>query len=66
MAKAKDTSRVTFVADTDFTGYPYGHKTAFKAGERSVPVAESFAELMREKGLVRAGTQFLPEEEDQK
>ena len=51
--------RVTFTPAADFTGYPYGHKTAFTADQRSIPVAESYAELMRDKGLVKLGTQFV-------
>lgn len=59
----KPSARVTFTPAVDFTGYPYGHRVEFKADQRSDPVAESYAELMREKGLVKAGTQFLVAEE---
>ncbi|HTV69840.1 MAG TPA: hypothetical protein VMF90_15005 [Rhizobiaceae bacterium] len=60
--------RVTFVPGVIFTGYPYGHKHLFVTDQRSIPVAESYAELMREKGLVKPGTQFVEvdEEKDQK
>jgi len=47
MAKA---DLVTFVPAEDFTGYPDGKKTAFKAGVESQPVPAEFAALMREKG----------------
>lgn len=57
MAKVK---RVTFIPAVDFTGYPFGHKHQFQADVTSIPVAESFAELMRDKALVKAGTHFIP------
>ena len=59
-------ARVTFVPAVEFTGYPYGHKHLFKAGVTSIPVAESYAVLMREKGLVLAGTHFTPIEDEPK
>jgi hypothetical protein len=55
MGKSK---AVTFIAAVDFTGYPFGAAHLFKAGEPSIPVPESYAALMRDKGLVKAGTDF--------
>lgn len=65
MANRTKTRRVTFVPAEDFTGYPFGHRTEFKTGQRSIPVAESFADLMREKGHVEPGKPFVPVKEDE-
>lgn len=47
----------TFIPAESFTGWPMPYEenrdgVAFKAGVESGPVPESFAALMREKGLV--------------
>ena len=63
MAKAEAPQRVTFVPAVDFEGYPYGNKHQFKAGEPSIPVQLSYAELMKGKGLVKPGTHFTPVDE---
>jgi len=55
---------VTFVPGVEFTGYPFGNKHVFRADETSIPVAESFAELMREKGLVKPNTHFTAVDAD--
>jgi hypothetical protein len=54
------TTKVTFIPAAAFTGYPHGTKHEFQADVPSIPVVESFAELMRDKGLVKAGTHFTP------
>jgi hypothetical protein len=59
-------NKVTFTAAIDFTGYPFGAKHEFKADKTSIPVAESFAEMMREKGLVKNGTHFTPVSDEPK
>lgn len=53
----KDEPFTTFIPAVDFTGYPQPYETnkkgvEFKAGVESIPVPESFAQLMREKLLV--------------
>jgi hypothetical protein len=53
----KDEPFTTFIPAVDFTGYPQPYKTnrkgvEFKKGIESPAVPESFAQLMRDKGLV--------------
>lgn len=52
-----DDKLVTFVPAITFTGYPQPYKSnrkgvLFQAEVESEPVPQSFADLMREKGLV--------------
>lgn len=49
---ADDAELVTFVPIHNFTGYPDGKKTEFRAGIESIPVSKEFAQLMRDKGHV--------------
>ena len=56
-------NKVTFIPAVDFTGFPVNRPVQFKADVTSIPVDESFAELMRDKGLVKPGTHFTPVEE---
>ncbi len=56
---------VTFIPGVAFTGYPDGKsKVAFRPDVASTPVPEAYPTLMREKGLVKAGTQFIPIDPD--
>ena len=65
MAKRTEEKPVTFTPAETFTGYPDGKtKTLFQAGVESEPVAESYAQLMREKGLVAPRTQLHEPHED--
>jgi hypothetical protein len=65
MSKRAEPKLVTFTPAETFTGYPDG-KTAvlFKAGVESEPVAEAFAQLMRDKGHVAPRTQLHQPNED--
>lgn len=53
-----DEKLVSFVPSATFTGWPDGYSketrkgVEFTAGVDSIPVPQSFADLMREKGLV--------------
>jgi len=65
MSKRTEEKLVTFTPAETFTGYPDGKsKTLFQAGVDSEPVTESYAQLMREKGLVAPRTQLHEPQED--
>ncbi len=55
--------KVTFIPAETFTGYPGTRKgVEFVAGQKSIPVSEAFATLMRDKGHVKRGAEFEPVE----
>jgi len=59
MARRAAENLVTFTPSETFTGYPDGKtKVLFKAGIESEPVTETYAQLMRSKGLVAPHTQL--------
>ncbi|KQS79827.1 hypothetical protein ASG25_21805 [Rhizobium sp. Leaf384] len=65
MTKKLDEKLVTFTPSETFDGYPDEKtKTRFTAGVESVPVPETYAQLMRDKGLVAPRTQLREPKED--
>ncbi|SER57676.1 hypothetical protein [Rhizobium sp. NFR03] len=59
MSKKPEEKLVTFTPTESFDGYPDDKtKVRFIAGVESVPVPETYAQLMRDKGLIVPRTQL--------
>lgn len=65
MTKKVEETLVTFKPAVSFDGYPDGKtKVRFEADVESVPVPETYAQLMRDKGHVAPRTQLHEPKEE--
>lgn len=65
MSKKIEEKLVTFTPSESFDGYPDDKtKVRFIAGVESAPVPESYAQLMRDKGLIAPRTQLHEPKEE--